>query len=168
MVRRPPPPGSDGRVAGPRDAATAGFSLVEVTIVMALIGTLAALGVPAYLDQQERARVARSAIDIAEMSLDIERFQRANGRYPNDLGEAGLATRADPWGGTYRYLKIGGAGKKPTNARKDRFLVPLNSDFDLYSVGPDGSTAAPLNPPVSHDDVLRANNGGWVGLGADY
>ncbi len=58
----------------------------------------------------------------------------------------------------------GGVG----GARKDRFLVPINSDFDLYSMGRDGQTAAPLTANKSHDDILRASDGGFYGLAANF
>jgi general secretion pathway protein G len=46
--------------------------------------------------------------------------------------------------------------------------VPINSDFDLYSVGRDGQSAPALTAKVSQDDIVRANNGGFVGLASDY
>ena len=52
--------------------------------------------------------------------------------------------------------------------RKDRFLIPLNTDFDLYSMGKDGITNAPLTAEASWDNVVRANNGGYVGLAHRY
>jgi general secretion pathway protein G len=52
--------------------------------------------------------------------------------------------------------------------RKDRFLVPLNTDFDLYSMGQDEDSKAPLTAEASHDDIIRANNGGFVGLAHKY
>ena len=66
-------------------------------------------------------------------------------------------SQSDPDGGAY----IG-------EARKDHFLVPLNSDYDLYSVGKDGESRAPLSVPVSADDVIRANDGAYIGLAANY
>jgi general secretion pathway protein G len=65
----------------------------------------------------------------------------------------------------------GGGGGGPSAvslARKDRFLVPINSDFDLYSMGPDGRTQATLNAPVSRDDVIRAANGAYYGLAEKF
>ena len=53
-------------------------------------------------------------------------------------------------------------------ARKDRFLVPINSDFDLYSIGKDGQSAAPLTALHSHDDVIRASDGGFYGLAKNF
>ncbi len=52
--------------------------------------------------------------------------------------------------------------------RKDRFLVPLNSDFDLYSKGPDRKSVPPLTAEASRDDIIRANDGGYIGLASEY
>ncbi|HRC45374.1 MAG TPA: hypothetical protein PLT27_15085, partial [Nitrospira sp.] len=58
----------------------------------------------------------------------------------------------------------GSAGKP----RKDRFLHPINSDYDLYSMGKDGESVEPLTAQKSHDDVIRANDGGFVGLAVEF
>ena len=55
-------------------------------------------------------------------------------------------------------------GKK----RKDKSLHPLNSDYDLYSMGPDGRSVSPLTAKASRDDIIRANNGGFIGVAEDY
>jgi general secretion pathway protein G len=61
-----------------------------------------------------------------------------------------------------------GRGGAIGQARKDRFLVPLNSTFDLYSMGKDGESQPPVSARVSHDDIIRANDGGFVGLAARF
>ncbi len=52
--------------------------------------------------------------------------------------------------------------------RKDRFLVPLNTGFDLYSMGPDGRSVAPLTAAASRDDVVWANDGAFIGPASDF
>ncbi len=145
----------------------AGFSLIEAMIVLALLGSLSALGIPAYMDQRENSRVATAVTDIVAMSLDLQAFKELNGRFPDDLNAAGLGGATDPWGQSYQYLKIEGLGNNGP-VKKDKFLVPLNTDYDLYSVGYDGSTHTRLSNASSADDVVRATNGTYVGLGADY
>ena len=51
---------------------------------------------------------------------------------------------------------------------RDGKLHPISADFDLYSVGKDGKTVAPLPPPQSHDDIIRARDGRFIGLGRDF
>jgi general secretion pathway protein G len=79
-------------------------------------------------------------------------------------------------------LKIAGMGKKGGGGkddkekdggvegkmRKDRFLVPLNSDYDLYSMGKDGDSRPPLTAQMSRDDIVRASDGAFVGLASDF
>jgi general secretion pathway protein G len=65
-------------------------------------------------------------------------------------------------------LQIEGNVKAKGQERKDKNLVPINSDFDLYSMGVDGKTTAPLTAKDSQDDVVRANNGGYYGLASNY
>ncbi len=62
----------------------------------------------------------------------------------------------------------GGGGPPAGQARKDRFLVPINSDYDLYSKGQDGESVAPLTAKKSQDDVVRANDGAFVGLAVNF
>ncbi len=71
-------------------------------------------------------------------------------------------------GGTPPGDPGGGGGGGTGQARKDRFLVPLNSDFDLYSTGRDGRSAPPLTAQYSRDDIVRAVNGGYVGLASEF
>lgn len=80
-----------------------------------------------------------------------------------------MAIPADPWGNPYQYLPID--INPPPNkgqVRKDKSLNPLNSDFDLYSMGPDGQTRLPLTTPTAKDDIIRAGNGSFIGIASDY
>jgi general secretion pathway protein G len=52
--------------------------------------------------------------------------------------------------------------------RKDRFLVPINSTYDLYSKGKDGRSVMGLTANDSRDDIIRANDGAFIGLASDY
>ncbi|MCK5941819.1 MAG: prepilin-type N-terminal cleavage/methylation domain-containing protein [Planctomycetes bacterium] len=52
--------------------------------------------------------------------------------------------------------------------RRDRYMFPLNTDYDLFSLGPDHRTAVSLGEAAGLDDVIRANNGGYYGLASDY
>ena len=76
------------------------------------------------------------------------------------------AGRLDPWGNPYEYLNIAQGGNQ--GARKDKSLVPINSTYDLYSKGRDGDSKKSLVPKVSQDDIVRANDGAFVGLALDY
>ena len=73
----------------------------------------------------------------------------------------------DPWGNAYRYFNlrtVSGNGQ----ARKDKKLAPLNSDFDLYSVGKDGESQENLGHARSRDDVVRARDGAFIGTAEEF
>ena len=55
-------------------------------------------------------------------------------------------------------------------SRTGDYAPPLVVDVraDLYSMGADGSTAAPFTAARARDDIVRANEGGFVGLAGDY
>jgi general secretion pathway protein G len=136
-------------------------------IVLAIIATLAAIVVPAYGVYLDKARVIQAIADIHRISTDIAAYRADQEALPGSLADIGYGALRDPWGRPYRYVNIE-ANKGFGGLRKDKFLVPLNSDYDLYSMGKDGQSRGPLSALVSHDDIIRANNGGYIGLAAAY
>jgi general secretion pathway protein G len=152
-----------------RGQRSRGFTLIEVMLALLITALLSAIAVPSYQAVVERARSAQAVADITELGLQLERFRTTNFRLPADLGELGVAVPQDPWGNAYAYLNIEGGGPGARGAaRKDKNLVPINTDFDLYSAGRDGRTAAPLPSRWARDDIVRAANGGFIGKAEDY
>ncbi len=143
-----------------------GLTLVELMIVLAIIATLAAIAAPLYADVTERARVARAIAEIRTLDSEIAVFEGVHGRLPTSLAEIGRGTLKDPWGNSYQYLEF---GTGPSGqVRKDLSLHPLNSTYDLYSKGKDGKSQPPLTAKASRDDIIRANDGGYIGLASGY
>jgi general secretion pathway protein G len=140
-----------------------GFTLIELLFVVAIIGVLTSLAIPAIQQTINQARVAKAIADVRTISGEIAALDSL----PTSLAEIGRDNYMDPWGTPYVYTKIQGT-KGNGGFRKDRFLVPLNSDFDLYSMGEDRDSKAPLVVQVSHDDIIRANDGGFIGLASRY
>ncbi|MHC5066220.1 MAG: type IV pilin protein [Planctomycetota bacterium] len=52
--------------------------------------------------------------------------------------------------------------------RRDRNMLPLNSDFDLFSLGPDHLSEPAITAAVSLDDVIRADDGSFIGVAREY
>jgi len=142
-----------------------GFTIIEIMLVVGLLGVLAAIAMPSYRAYVERAEMTQVFLDMAAIDSMLKAFELDNGKLPETLEEIGW-TKPDKWGNPYYYLNMEGAsiGKK----RKDRSLHPLNSDYDLYSAGPDGKTTTPLTAKISQDDIIRANNGAFIGVAKDY
>ncbi|MBU1169552.1 MAG: prepilin-type N-terminal cleavage/methylation domain-containing protein [Proteobacteria bacterium] len=147
-----------------------GFTLIELMIVIAIIGTLAGIAVPMFSSYKDRAYIARIKVEIKNIEGDIMAFMIENDRFPIDLAELGLGGILDPYGNPYQYLPApadkhgGGMGQM----RKDHNLVPVNTDFDLYSMGKDGRSSPPFTARASRDDIVRANNGQYIGLVSGY
>ena len=133
---------------------------------MTIIGILTGLGIPKLNEAVEQAKIARAIGDLRAMAVELNSADPL----PETLAGIGRAGRLDPWGRPYVYYKFppSKGNAPPKGARKDRFLVPINSAFDLYSVGKDGGSAAPLTAKASHDDIVVANDGGFIGLAKKY
>ena len=144
-----------------------GLTLIELMVVVIILALLMSMAIPSYNRALKKSKVTKAIADIKFLEKEIMIFKMEHGRLPNSLAELGLGNMKDPWGNPYCYLNFANTTGKGT-MRKDRFLVPINSDYDLYSMGADGKTATPLTAEVSQDDIVRANDGGFVGLGKDY
>jgi general secretion pathway protein G len=115
----------------------------------------------------DRSRTNKAIGDMGQIQLRISQFDLAQGRLPTSLAEIGQDGLLDPWGNGYVYLDMTGLRSRGA-VRKDRRLVPINSDYDLYSKGKDGQSRAPLTAPVSTDDIIRAGNGSFIGKAEDF
>lgn len=151
----------------PPATAQSGWTLVELLLIIALIGIISSILVPVFLQILERAKVRKAIAEMRMIEFEIEQYRDLEERYPEDLDALPPRPRLDPWGRPYVYFLFEGPGWRG-QARKDRFLVPINTYFDLYSLGPDGDSRAPLQNPVSLDDVVRANDGQFYGLGREF
>lgn len=119
-----------------------GFTLIEVMVVVAILGILAALVVPRIMDRPDEARIVKARNDIRVLSNQLDLYRLDNYVYPStDQGLEALVNRPggqpeapnwksggyldrlpmDPWGRPYQYLQPGQHG-----------------EFDLYSLGADG------------------------------
>jgi general secretion pathway protein G len=147
----------------------AGYTLAELMLAVAILAILASIAVPSYQSYRDRINVQRAESDITVLSAAVDLYNRDNGEYPVSLAQTGNGNIVDPWGNPYQYLRLspldpGTSGQR----RKDRNLVPINSDYDLYSMGKDGASQPPLTTSASRDDVVRANDGRFIGLASDY
>lgn len=143
-----------------------GFTIIELMLIVALLGVLAAIALASYGNYKDKARTAQAAADISVMSETIEHYWLDRRSYPETLTDVGYGGKTDPWGRPYVYYNVDLHGKG--GSRKDHALNPLNTDFDLYSVGPDGKTKLQITQKVSLDDIVRAGNGSYVGVAADF
>ena len=154
--------------AAPVHRRVRAFTLIEMLVVLAILGVLAGAAVPKYVDYRERARVQKAVADIATMNVTLRQYMMDNSHLPPpSLATINAAGTLDPWGNPYVYFNLRTAPGYG-GARKNKNLVPINSDFDLYSKGKDGVSVGPLTAGPSRDDVILANDGRFIGLACDY
>lgn len=148
-----------------RRCVSSGFTLVELLVTLGILGILVAIAVPQYASWRENAKMEVAANEIRTLSAEIANAAY-RGDYPASLADIGRAGAVDPWGNPYVYAPV--ESTPGGQLRKDRFLVPLNTDFDLYSSGPDGDSQPPLTSSSSRDDIVRANDGAFIGPASEY
>jgi len=142
---------------------------MELMAALAVVGLLVAITLPSYEELIEGQKVGQAVRDLHEIALSMERYRTLRFSFPESLDEFGANVPKDPWGRDYQYLNFNSpASGVKGKIRKDHNLHPLNSEFDLYSLGKDGLSQAPLTAKASRDDVIWARDGGFVGLAEDY
>ena len=66
-----------------------GFTLIELMIVVAIIGILAALAIPAYRDYTNRARVSEGLVLASGIKTDVVEYYSSHGKWPSSITDLG-------------------------------------------------------------------------------
>jgi type IV pilus assembly protein PilA len=88
-----------------------GFTLIELMIVVAIIGILAAIAIPAYQDYTIRTQVTEGMNLAAEAKAAISEFNSARGRFPDVPESAGVAQPASITGNYVEEVEVGTSGR---------------------------------------------------------
>ena len=125
----------------PRRGLAVGFTLIEVLVVVAILGILAAIVVPRIMDRPDEAKRVAAKADIAAIVGALKLYRLDNGNYPTtDQGLVALVQKPttapipsnwkergylerlpkDPWGSDYQYLSPG-----------------VRGEIDVFSLGSD-------------------------------
>ena len=130
------------QVQATRPRSRAGFTLIEIMVVIVILGLLAALVVPKLIGRTEEAKRTQARIQMKHIQQALELFKLDNGFFPTtDQGLEAL-------------VAMPGAGRIPKNYRLDGYIerVPkdpwgepfvyispgLQRNFDLFTYGADG------------------------------
>lgn len=122
----------------PRRRRPAGFTLIELIVVMAIVALLVTIAAPRYLHSIDRAREATLRTSLGVMRHAIDRFAADRGRYPDSLDEL-VATR---------YLRA--LPEDPMTGRRDGWV--------LLAPPPDSVLQGPVND-VRSGAAGRARDG---------
>jgi general secretion pathway protein G len=134
----------------------AGFTLIEIMVVIVIIGIMAALVVPNLAGRQDQAQVTAAKSDLRALGNALEMYKLDNFSYPSsEQGLEALVEKpagfpepknwvpggyvkklpTDPWGNPYRYISSG-------------------TGFQLYSLGADGQEGGEgYAADLSYEDV---------------
>ena len=114
----------------------AGFTLIEILVVVIIIGFIASLIAPNLMGRFERSKEEIAKAQIEMLSSSIMSFKLDMSRYPANLEE--LIQSKDPkWRGP--YLSKNTVPKDPWERDYGYKAPGEHGAFDLYSLGPDGT-----------------------------
>lgn len=132
-----------------------------------MVGVISASALHFYRSHREASRQLQAVAEIGAIAAGLKLRWEDEHAFPEGLAAAQAPAPIDPWGRPYAYSPVPERGVE--GAGKDAPLTQLNSDFDLYSLGPDGRTDVDVNHRYSADDVLRAHDGATIGqVGVRY
>ncbi|PKN11553.1 MAG: hypothetical protein CVU69_11785 [Deltaproteobacteria bacterium HGW-Deltaproteobacteria-4] len=137
----------------------AGFTMIELLVVVAILGTLAILSIPTYNEFVSRAKNGRAKQDVRVLEREIIGYFLETESLPITLGDINRGDLKDPWGNPYVYSNT------PT---RNRFDINLNTDFDIFSMGADGVTDPVVSSAAGKDDLVRGADGAFLGFGEDW
>ena len=143
-----------------------GFTLVEVIIAITIAAVSSTIASVTYRGHIESRNISKAISQIADVATTLDNYIHQNKHYPDSLSDIGLSDMLDPWENPYQY----NVAEDPCAeiSRKDHYISTLNTDYDLYSMGKDGTSVSLLSAKTSRDDVIRANNGNYIGLATEY
>lgn len=126
-------------------AASGGFSLLELMIVIVILALLATALVPNLMDRPDEARVTKAKMDIRQIEFALKLYKLDNGNFPTtDQGLKALIMKPDtkPEPRNYRsggYLESSDTPKDPWG---NEFIYRAPGDsgrnYDIISLGSDG------------------------------
>ena len=145
-----------------------GMAIARLLISIAIVAIVGTVALPISRDHLSSTHTAQVIADLGAIEIAIGRYKAQNrGELPKSLVDLRIQQWQDPWGNAYQYRNL--ETETDLNlARKDYDSNQVNRDYDLFSIGNDGRSAAGFVSPVARDDIVRALSGSYFGKVADY
>ncbi len=139
-----------------------GFTLIELLIVVAIIGILAAIAVPNFLNAQLRARIAATEANMKAIGNAVEMYCIDHGQYPNTY-YPGTVTFINPR--IYRFRRLTTPVAYMSASVRDVFnKIDAEADAVYPFWGPDTMDHRRLGTWFDHPDMspIKNQRGGWA------
>lgn len=133
-----------------------GFSLIELMIVIAILGILAVIALPAYQDYTARAQVSEAILLMEGQKSAVVEYYADKGKWPTSNTEAGIATNTSIQGKYVAQVDVGGAGVITATMKK----ADVNKEIE-------GKTVS-LTPTATTATTANAASGQGSGIGKQH
>jgi len=114
-----------------------GFTLIELMIVVAIVGILAAIALPAYQDYVVRSKMSEAVAALAACKTSIQEFSSTKNSFPTTVSEAGCSTTASQY---LSAMAIASSTTAATITATSTNTGAGNCDLRLISLGGSSST----------------------------
>ncbi|ENV5431481.1 pilin, partial [Neisseria gonorrhoeae] len=136
-----------------------GFTLIELMIVIAIVGILAAVALPAYQDYTARAQVSEAILLAEGQKSAVTEYYLNNGIWPKDNTSAGVASASDIKGKYVKEVKVEKGVVTATMASSNVNKEIQGKKLSLWAKRENGSVKWFCGQPVKradNDDVTDA------------
>ncbi|EMT0143214.1 pilin, partial [Neisseria gonorrhoeae] len=136
-----------------------GFTLIELMIVIAIVGILAAVALPAYQDYTARAQVSEAILLAEGQKSAVTEYYLNNGKWPANNGSAGVASPPSDIKGKYvKEVKVEN-GVVTATMKSDGVNNEIkNKKLSLWARRQDGSVKWFCGQPVKRDNANAAKD----------
>ncbi|UYM30567.1 pilin [Neisseria gonorrhoeae] len=125
-----------------------GFTLIELMIVIAIVGILAAVALPAYQDYTARAQVSEAILLAEGQKSAVTEYYLNNGEWPKDNGDAGVASASEIKGKYVQKVEVNNGVVTATMASSNVNKEIKDKRLSLWAKRQDGSVKWFCGQPV--------------------
>ncbi|ENS7884575.1 prepilin-type N-terminal cleavage/methylation domain-containing protein, partial [Neisseria gonorrhoeae] len=135
-----------------------GFTLIELMIVIAIVGILAAVALPAYQDYTARAQVSEAILLAEGQKSAVTEYYLNNGEWPKDNASAGVASPTDIKGKYVQKVEVKNGVVTATMASSNVNKEIQGKKLSLWARREDGSVKWFCGQPVTRNDANAAKD----------
>ncbi|EPH7351634.1 pilin [Neisseria gonorrhoeae] len=135
-----------------------GFTLIELMIVIAIVGILAAVALPAYQDYTARAQVSEAILLAEGQKSAVTEYYLNNGEWPENNGDAGVASPSDIKGKYVKEVKVAKGVVTAQMASSNVNKEIKDKRLSLWARRQDGSVKWFCGQPVTRNAAANDAN----------